>query len=396
MKKWEDIIKDKLEGYEVNPPQGSLADFRNRLNATRQPANNARKRVSIHAVVWAAAACVALLLMVSVLKPIMTQGDNLQITKVESIAESLPNVPEKELVADVVTTPQIKTTRQLAYHRQIKKSNATSIESLIATEVPDEATIVGGDEETEVISQTEIPEELPQPVALAEKVKEKKEFRLDKKKGLIGGGVLGAAVAGGVLSSVGGNLLTSVDLSDNPLNSEGSNFTEQQPKPEKPKDVLVGKPQHALPVKTQLGVRWKVADRWSLTSGLEYSLYSSTYQYSLSGEKKQHVHYLGVPVRMDFSVLQTQWVDAYLGVGGIADWCLAANIDGRSVAKDGFSFSLQGAGGVQLNLNKHLGAFVEPQVVWAIPSKHRQLETYRTANPVSFNLSVGLRFTIGK
>ena len=54
MSKWEDIVKDKLEGYESKLPEGSLAEFR----ALRAGAGSARpKRRS--PVVWAAAAAVA-------------------------------------------------------------------------------------------------------------------------------------------------------------------------------------------------------------------------------------------------------------------------------------------------------------------------------------------------
>ena len=45
MKNWEDIIKEKLEGYESPLPEGSLAEFRSRRESAGSPA--AKKRTPL-------------------------------------------------------------------------------------------------------------------------------------------------------------------------------------------------------------------------------------------------------------------------------------------------------------------------------------------------------------
>ncbi|MBP5625980.1 MAG: hypothetical protein J6W98_03590, partial [Bacteroidales bacterium] len=63
MKRWEDIAKDKLEGYESRLPEGSLAEFR----ALRGGAGAARPQRR-YAAVWAMAGVVALLAAVLLLR----------------------------------------------------------------------------------------------------------------------------------------------------------------------------------------------------------------------------------------------------------------------------------------------------------------------------------------
>ena len=89
-------------------------------------------------------------------------------------------------------------------------------------------------------------------------------------------------------------------------------------------------------------------------------------------------------------------LDVYLGGGLEADYCLGATLAGERIAKDGFGLSLLGAGGIQLNLTKQIGLYVEPEISWTIPSESHVLQTYRSDNPVMFSLTSGLRFNIGK
>ena len=120
------------------------------------------------------------------------------------------------------------------------------------------------------------------------------------------------------------------------------------------------------------------------------------FTYYVSGEKIQNAHYIGIPVRLDWTLASGRWLDVYLGGGLEADYCLGATLAGERIAKDGFGLSLLGAGGIQLNLTKQIGLYVEPEISWTIPSESRVLQTYRSDNPVMFSLTSGIRFSISK
>ena len=151
---------------------------------------------------------------------------------------------------------------------------------------------------------------------------------------------------------------------------------------------------HRMPLVVGLSVKYPVTDKLGATTGLEYSLYSSSFSYP-TGEKTQLVHYLGVPVRLDWTLVSSRWLDAYLGAGIKGDLCVGATLDGKSIGKDGPAFRLLGAGGIQFNATRNLCLFVEPEVSWTFPSDRRILSTYSSEHPWMFTVASGVRINLG-
>ena len=162
-----------------------------------------------------------------------------------------------------------------------------------------------------------------------------------------------------------------------------------------PVDLLVGSPVHHFPLKVGLSAWIPVADRLYVSTGLDYSRYQSELKYSRSGERKQLAHYLGVPVRLDWVFASGKRLDAYVGGGLEGEFCVGASLGGMEISKDGFKLSLLGAGGVQMNLTERLGLYVEPQLLWRIPTDNNALATYRSAHPLMFSVATGLRINLG-
>lgn len=191
---------------------------------------------------------------------------------------------------------------------------------------------------------------------------------------------------------------------------------------------------HPALFKGGLSVGIPLADRLKIVTGLEYSRYRSDFGWSFSGgpavkptngEKQQIVRYLGVPLRLDWSLARNYMVDVYIGAGVQADYCVGADlIDSRTeeahrietVKRDGFVFSLLAAGGIQVNANERIGLYLEPELIYTggeptkaeenyypwiidgllppIPDCNR-LQTYRTEHPFMFSISTGLRINLG-
>ena len=123
--------------------------------------------------------------------------------------------------------------------------------------------------------------------------------------------------------------------------------------PDPPKDERTGNAVHYFPLKVGLSARFPISDRLSITTGLDYSWYKSSFTYSVSGEKIQNAHYLGIPVRLDWTLASNKWLDIYVGGGFEGDFCLGATLAGERIAKDAFCASLLGAGGIQFNLTNN-------------------------------------------
>ena len=389
MRKWEDIVKDKLGGYESNLPEDSLAAF----NARRATAGStkAKRFPLVWAIVPALAAGLAAVLLLR--KPTVPE-DGIQI--IPQPVETYSQVDDSlDTTTPIVATPLIaqatrtKAGRPMPKTEQSKEPAATTVVEEIR--IPEETHI----SETEGIGPEDTPEEpatdnrpvmqesspfVPQPSTEQPALQVK-----------LGTG--GAIAAGGGLLAALATQLARADL--RPLlprdhDTDGPNNTNSI-------DIINGLEtthSHRMPLVVGLSVKFPITEKIGITTGLEYSLYSSSFSYPF-GEKTQLVHYLGVPVRIDWTLVSSRWLDAYLGAGIKGDLCVGATLDGKSIGKDGPAFRLLGAGGIQFNATRNFSLFVEPEISWTLPSERRVLSTYSSEHPWMFTVASGIRINLG-
>ena len=375
MRKWEDIVRDKMEEPEGALPESVFAEFRARREAEVAPAT--KRFPLVWAVVPALAAGLAAVLLLH--KPSVPEGD-IQIIRQPSapvaVVTDTTTVYEPgqatPLIAQVVTPKAVRPTA-------FKPQEVEIVENVEPTE-EDVATTAGEEAVEPKVKDTVTEETNDIPITspfIPESVHTKPvKMKVGSAAGIVAGGGLVAALAtpflGGFRKMEIGHLDTI--------------------KPDENWHSL----SHGFPIRLGISTRIPVNERLNVTTGLEYSKYSSLFTYTASGEKTQIAHYLGVPVRLDWILASGRWLDAYLGGGLEADYCLGATLAGERISKDGFEYSLLGAGGIQLNLTKQIGLYVEPEISWTIPSESLVLQTYRSDNPVMFSLTSGIRFSISK
>ena len=76
---------------------------------------------------------------------------------------------------------------------------------------------------------------------------------------------------------------------------------------------------YKIPVSAGVTVERKLNDYLGIETGLLYSNLRSA---------GQHLHYLGIPVRVNVTLVDTKKVDLYATVGGVADKCIAGLMTG--------------------------------------------------------------------
>ena len=382
MKQWEEIIKDKMEEFDDTLPESVFAEFRARRDGT---VHVPKRSLMIWAVVPAVAAGLAAILL---LHHPSAPDEGIRIVRqpappvaqADIPAEPPVDVPKKAVVSEAVTP-------------QAFVSSSATPKAVVNDAEPAKEPVA---QLAEPAEQTAEPEEQPTErtvgpmVEQSEPAAERPKIKISPAGGAITGGGLLAAV----LSSALGNTDLSTETDINKAR-EPYDYATADPKDiVAPKDFLTGPIKHHSPIKTGLSVRIPVSERLGITTGLEYSLYRSSFTYSLSGEKKQSAHYLGIPVRLDWTLASRRWFDIYLGGGIAGDYCLGTTFDGRKIRSDGFGFSILGAAGAQVNLNERIGIYIEPEVSWDALSGRRVLETYRSENPFMFSIATGIRISL--
>lgn len=424
MKRMEDIIKDRLEAYEETLPETGLADFLTRLDESRTSAAPSPARKSRYSI-WniATPAVAASLLAVFVLtRPQGTEG-YLANQETMAVNESVAIIEESEpieLLAQAdLTGPSPEGGRQTAAATVKKEqaavneaSDSDSIVDSIAEETePELAPFIDSDsasleaDNSQINSSTSI--DGPS-IFKQDDIKSAGDYSDNQIYIKV---VTGAASAVStvslvtVMSSVGGFFardysgdIGSLDPpSDDPPYSgtPGQQYPDFIPSypdifsPGNPWPRLV---KDYLPLTIGASLRWQFADRLSLTTGMDYNRYKSVYEtkgWSFDLTRAS----VGIPVRVDYSFVRSRLIDLYLGVGGSAEYFVSTNVGGRKSDEDGLLISAQAASGLQVNISKHIGAYVEPRLIWVLPSVLYDDDPFRRDHPLFLKLASGIRYT---
>ena len=406
MKKWEDIVKDMMEEPEGALPESVFAEFRAR-RATAG-ATKAKRFPFVWAIVPAIAAGLAAVLFIR--KP--TVPDN-SVQLIPQPVETYSQVDDSlDTATPPATAPLIAQTTRTNVVRpapetvQPEEQAATTVVEEI--HIPEETPIP----ETEDIDPQDTPKEpaTDRHPVVPDSAPFVHQPSTEKPAVQVNLGTGGAIAAGGGLLAALATQLSRADVSalipgNHAIDGPGSPNSNAIDGPGSPNSNAIDGPNstngletthsHRMPLVVGLSVKFPVTEKIGVTTGLEYSLYSSSFSYP-PGEKTQLVHYLGIPVRLDWTFVSSRWLDAYLGTGVKGDLCLGATMDGQSIGKGGPAFRLLGAGGIQFNATRNLSLFVEPEISWTVPSERRVLSTYSSEHPWMFTVATGVRINLGK
>lgn len=156
---------------------------------------------------------------------------------------------------------------------------------------------------------------------------------------------------------------------------------------------------HHQPVRIGIDAAWKFHGRWTLSGGVTYSWLNSSFSGYQGGRQislKQTLHYVGIPVSLDFSLWGDERWNVYLLAGGLAEKCVAGSVSGGDspyeVAENELQWSVNAGAGVQFSLGRLFGLYLEPGAAWYFENGSDVENIYKD-RPFNFNLRFGLRYT---
>lgn len=160
--------------------------------------------------------------------------------------------------------------------------------------------------------------------------------------------------------------------------------------------------QHHLPLAIGLSVSYPLGDRLALSSGLVYTRAASDFQRIMPASTintHQTLHYIGIPLQLHYTFLRLQSLSLYANAGGQTDINVKAQQTTEGVPveanRDNLQWSLTGAVGLQYPIIPHLALYGEAGARWYIDN-NSNVDTYFKQHPLSPNLQVGFRFTLGQ
>ena len=158
---------------------------------------------------------------------------------------------------------------------------------------------------------------------------------------------------------------------------------------------------HHAPVSVGLQVAFGIAPRLSLSTGLVYTRTSSDfYPYAPGSSYNVHqvLHYVGIPVGLNYEFWQSGGFHAYVMAGAEADYNVKNDTEEEGVKKedakrDRVLFSGKASLGAQYDITPKVGLYIEPGAKYYFDNGSHVENTFKDKK-LNFNLQFGLRFNL--
>ena len=155
---------------------------------------------------------------------------------------------------------------------------------------------------------------------------------------------------------------------------------------------------HHRPITYGLTLSYPLSDRISLTTGVVYTKLQSDFTQVMRSQQiqqEQTLHYVGIPLNLNYKLWAYKRFRTYLSAGVKADWNVATHLETEGVsqqlAKDRMQWSLNASLGLQYDIVPQLGLYVEPGLNWY--PDNGKLQNYFKDKPLSCGLQLGLRMS---
>ena len=405
MEDWTDIIGEELESIEEPLPADDWSVLQQKYAASRR-----RKRAAFFAWVGGiTSVAAAIALVILLIRPAdVPSNDNL-------VAEQHPPI-EEVVPTDTVSIDASSDTSDTVIPKKKRQIPA----SVNVVKPSDDILIAQDNAEEQVPEEEEIFEVVKDTVSITERLladagntNDKKEVTKDnqtdywglddfpddepkRKRIKVSVGLSGSASASPIIKMYDVNLEPPQGDMTGPGQKDSTEVETPEPARAlmRSKSSYTEKYRHEIPKSFGVSARLHLTDRLSINTGLNYTRYASdrtrifsdyTYQ-----NDRQYVHYLGIPVRLDWMIVNRKHFNFYLGAGIQADKCIYATVGGERLHEKEVLFGLNGAMGLQFNIVPMVGLYFEPDISYSL--NEGSIQTYRSREPFVVTVRGGLRF----
>lgn len=154
---------------------------------------------------------------------------------------------------------------------------------------------------------------------------------------------------------------------------------------------------HDQPISFGLSFSHPLTDRLTIGTGIVYTKLYSEFLCIIQEShicRHQTLHYVGIPLNIQYTLWQWRGLNVYLSAGGQVDWNVKAKSDTDGIdlvmSKDRMQWSVGGSLGVEYDILPHFGLYAEPGIRHYFDNGSN-VSNYFKENPTDFHLELGLR-----
>ena len=168
---------------------------------------------------------------------------------------------------------------------------------------------------------------------------------------------------------------------------------------------------HYRPVTFSVLAKWQFTETLGLESGLSWTMLSSRFTTSSATSQiadQQTLQYIGIPLSMTFSFLDTRLFTIYATMGGMVEKCVDGRVKHSEYVSDKqllsyvdkvsvtpLQWSVSGGAGIQANFSDNLAFFADPGLSYHFRNESQVGTIYRE-HPLDFRFSFGFRVTFNR
>lgn len=439
-KQWQDDLRDRMELHEEPTPEGLWDDVEQLLHTANVPATPPKRAIPLWAACSAAVAAVALVLLIIGIRLLNDEGGELHVAEQNHVAkqnhrdqsvtdpppavtETSPavNEPTPAVTEETTKIELIAETEPVAKTAPPLLASATKKSKTIA----EKASLIGEEPMLPIAEKASPMDEAKVPVTETPLAETETNGTPGSQRTTLGRNHLSSKwqtdlyasnTSSGTTSTHSGYgsfvpyelnpeefVLASVEQSELPIDIRGSHEYQH----------VYTDIRHSQPVTLGVSVLYNLNERWSLTSGLTYTLLSSELY---SGSKtdnhyhhsRQSLHYVGVPLNVNYTVWRNPKISTYVSGGGLVeknlwgklttDFVIGDQLETRNrqdIRVKPLQWSVNSAIGIQYQATPHIGLYAEPGVTYHFKNSS-EVETIYKERPFNFNFRLGLRFSFNE
>jgi len=166
---------------------------------------------------------------------------------------------------------------------------------------------------------------------------------------------------------------------------------------------------HHQPIRMGVSLRYALNDKWSVESGITYTLMNSDIMDGTPSNyyhTDQTLHYIGIPVNALYSVWSKNHFNVYALGGGMVEKNIKGTVQMKyiinqstikqergHITENRLQWSLNAGAGIQWGFNDKMGLYAEPTVSF-YPDNGSNVQNYYKDKKLNFNLKIGFRYSL--
>lgn len=166
---------------------------------------------------------------------------------------------------------------------------------------------------------------------------------------------------------------------------------------------------HKIPVTFGVSVYYNLGKKWGIGTGVNYTkltseLHSGSNSNYIKGD--QSIHYIGIPVQVNYNIIQKGRFTGYVTGGVLAEKAVAGKLKTKYIVNDEVQdeqeerldvkpvqLSVNSAIGLQVKIIDKIGIYAEPGIGYHFKNDN-QLNTIYKEKPLNFNMKFGIRLLL--